>query len=84
MKKRKLKKIKSDDVHYGDKLQTFKVRCSLENAFYIFVEAHDSGEAEIVAENYCCEKDRTEDCFWESEASYKHSKFEAEETYESN
>lgn len=80
MKKRKLKKIKSDDVRRGDELQTFKVRCSLENAFYMFVEAHNSDEAELLAENYCREKDRQEDCFWDSEASYKHSKFEAEET----
>lgn len=80
MKKRKAKKIKSDDVHLGDKLQTFKVRCSLENVFYMFVEAHDNDEAEALARAHCEERDREEDCFWESEASYKHSCFEAEET----
>lgn len=46
----------------------------------MFVEAHDSDEAELLAERFCEEKDREEDCFWESEASYKHSTFEAEET----
>lgn len=79
MKGKKLKKIKTEEVPRHE-LQTFKVRCSLENAFYLMVEAHDSDEAELVAENYCREHDEQEDCFWESEASYKHSTFEAEET----
>ena len=61
--------------------QTFKVRCSLETAFYAFVDAHDSDEAEIVAENWCREQDEKylDGQFWESEATYKHSTFEAEE-----
>ena len=80
MKKRKVKKIKSDDVRLGDKLQTFKVRCSLEHAFYMLVEAHDNDEAERVAEEHCRERDAIEDNFWQSEASYLHSSFEAEET----
>lgn len=62
------------------KLQTFKVRCSQELAFYLFVDAHNSAEAEIVAEDHCRELGRQEDCFWESEATYRHSTFEAEET----
>lgn len=79
MKKRKAKTIRTEERPRHE-LQTFKVRCSLENAFYLLVEAHDSDEAEIVAENYCRDKDRQEDCFWDSEATYRHSKFEAEET----
>ena len=77
-RKRKCPKLKTDDVHYGDKLQTFKVRCSLECAFYAFVEAHHADEAEIVAENWCRGEDKKRDdgLFWDSEATYKHSKFE--------
>lgn len=80
--KKKHPKLKTDDVRYSDKLQTFKVRCSLETAFYAFVEAHDAQEAEIVAANWCREQDKERDdgLFWESEATYKHSTFEAEET----
>lgn len=82
LKKKKCPNLKTDDVHYGDKLQTFKVRCSLETVFYAFVDAHDAKEAEIVAENWCLESDerRGDGLFWESEATYKHSTFEAEET----
>ena len=81
-RKKKYPKLKTDDVHYGDKLQTFKVRCSLETVFYAFVDAHDAKEAEIVAENWCLESDerRGDGLFWESEATYKHLAFEAEET----
>jgi len=46
----------------------------------MFVEAHDSDEAELLAEKFCEENGKEEDCFWESEASYKHTTFEAEET----
>lgn len=62
-------------------LQTFKVRCSLEMAFYAFIEAHNAEEAEIVAENWCRESDKERDdgLFWDSEATHKHSTFEAEE-----
>lgn len=64
------------------KLQTFKVRCSQETAFYAFVKAHNSDEAEIVAENWCREQNEKDldGQFWESEATYKHLTFEAEET----
>lgn len=77
-KKKNYKKLKTQERPRHE-LQTFKVRCSLESAFYLFVEAHDSAEAELVAEDYCREHDSKEDCFWDSEASYKHSTFEAEE-----
>lgn len=62
-------------------LQTFKVRCSLETAFYAFVEAHDADEAERVAEDWCREREDEylDGQFWDSEATYKHSTFEAEE-----
>lgn len=78
--KRKYHKLKTDERPRHE-LQTFKVRCSLETAFYAFVEAHDSDEAEIVAENWCREEDKKDldGLFWESEATYKHSTFEAEE-----
>lgn len=62
-------------------LQTFKVRCSQETAFYAIVHAHDADEAELVAENWCRESDakRDDGLFWDSEATYRHSTFEAEE-----
>ena len=46
------------------------------------MEAHDAAEAELVAENWCRESGakRDDGLFWESEATYKHSTFEAEET----
>ena len=80
-RKKKYPKLKTDDVHHGDELQTFKVRCSLETAFYAFVEAHDADEAEIVAEDWCRENEAEPDgfLFWDSEATYKHATFEAEE-----
>ena len=73
-------KLKTDERPRGE-LHTFKVRCSLETAFYAFVEAHNADEAELVAENWCRESDEKRDdgLFWESEATYKHSTFEAEE-----
>ena len=79
-KKRKYPKLKTDERPRHE-LQTFKVRCSLEAAFYAFVEAHDAKEAEIVAENWCLESDerRGDGLFWDSQATYKHSTFEAEE-----
>jgi hypothetical protein len=78
-KKRCSKLILKTQERPRHELQIFKVRCSLETAFYAFVEAHDAAEAEIVAEGYCRERDSEGDCFWDSEASYKHSTFEAEE-----
>ena len=80
-RKKKCPKLKTDDVRYGGELQTFKVRCSLETAFYAFVEAHDADEAELIAENWCRESDakRDDGLFWDSEATHKHSEFEAEE-----
>ena len=79
-KKKKNPKLKTDERPRHE-LQTFKVRCSLEMAFYAFVEAHDTDEAELVAENWCRESDakRGDGLFWSSEASYMHSTFEAEE-----
>ena len=49
-RKKKYPKLKTDERPRGE-LQTFKVRCSLETAFYAFVEAHNADEAELVAEN---------------------------------
>lgn len=72
-------RVRSEERDEGKERQTFKVRCALTNAFYMFVEAHDSDEAELIAEQFCEKKDREEDGFWDSEASYKHSTFEAEE-----
>lgn len=79
-KKKKYPRLKTDERPRHE-LQTFKVRCSLETAFYAFVEAHDADEAEIVAENWCRETDRkmVDGLFWDSQATYKHSTFEAEE-----
>ena len=79
-RKKRYPRLKTDERPRG-KLQTFKVRCSMETAFYAFVEAHNADEAELVAENWCRESDakRDDGLFWESEASYVHSRFEAEE-----
>lgn len=78
--KKKYPKLKTDE-RPRHKLQTFKVRCSLETAFYAFVEAHDAEEAETVAENWCRESDaERDDClFWDSEATHRRMTFEAEE-----
>ena len=73
-------RVRSEERDEGKERQTFKVRCALTNAFYMFVEAHDSDEAELIAERFCEEKSEKDDRFWDSEASYKHSTFEAEET----
>ena len=73
-------RLKTDERPRGE-LQTFKVRCSLELAFYAFVEAHSADEAEVVAMNWCRESDERSDdgLFWDSESTHKHEKFEAEE-----
>ena len=80
-RKKRYPRLKTDERPRGE-LQTFKVRCSMETAFYAFVEAHNADEAELVAENWCRESDakRGDGLFWESEAAYRHSTFEAEET----
>lgn len=80
-RKRKPPRLKTEERPRHE-LQTFKVRCSLETAFYMFVEAHGADEAEYVAENWCREIDRetADGLFWDSRATYKHLKFEAEET----
>ena len=79
-RKKRYPRLKTDERPRGE-LQTFKVRCSMETAFYAFVEAHNADEAELVAENWCRESDakRGDGLFWESEATYRHSTFEAEE-----
>ena len=80
-RKKRKRHIKTDDVHYGDRPQTFKVRCSLECVFYALVEAHDSDEAELLAENWCRDEDKKRDdgLFWDCETTHRHTKFEAEE-----
>lgn len=79
-RKKKYPRLKTDERPRHE-LQTFKVRCSLETAFYAFVDAHDAKEAEIVAENWCRETDgkMPDGMFWDSQATYKHLTFEAEE-----
>lgn len=79
-RKKKCPKLKTDEVPRHE-LQTFKVRCSQEAAFYAFVEAHDADEAELVAENWCREFDEemSDGEFWDSQATWKHLMFEAEE-----
>lgn len=73
-------KLKTDERPRHE-LKTFKVGCSMETAFYAFVEAHDADEAELIAENWCRESGakRGDGLFWGSPATYKHSTFEAEE-----
>lgn len=81
-RKKKYPKLKTDDVHYGDRLQTFNVRCALETAFYVLVKAHNAEEAEVVAETWCYAQDKEQPNgqFWGSETAHKHTTFEAEET----
>lgn len=77
--KRKYRKLRTQERPRHE-LQTFKVRCSMETAFYAFVEAHNAMEAEVVAENWCrkSDKERDDGLFWDAEATHKHLKFEAE------
>ena len=42
-------RVRSEERDEGKERQTFKVRCALTNAFYMFVNAHDSDEAELLA-----------------------------------
>lgn len=74
--------VKSEERDEGTDRQTYKVRCSLERAFYLSVEAHDGREAEFIAEQFCedHERVREKDCHWDSETSHKHLTFEAEES----
>lgn len=73
-------RVRSQERDEGQERQTYKVRCALTYAFYMFVEAHSRDEAEYIAEQYCRKEDRKADCnFWEQESSYQHSCFEAEE-----
>jgi hypothetical protein len=78
--KKKHPKLKTQERPRHE-LQTFKVRCSRETAFYMFVDAHDAAEAEIVAENFCRQSDKEQDDgrFWNSEVAFTHETFEAEE-----
>jgi hypothetical protein len=79
-KKKKRVLVRSEERDEGRERQTFKVRCALTYAFYMFVEAHDRDEAEYIAELHCRKHDKEDDIpFWESESSYQHSCFEAEE-----
>jgi hypothetical protein len=79
--KKKHPKLKTQERSRHE-LQTFKVRCSREMAFYMFVDAHDAEEAEVVAENWCRESDakRDDGLFWDSEVAFIHETFEAKET----
>lgn len=67
--------IKSDDVHYGDRLKPFRVRASVEFSFSMSVEAHDAAEARIVAENFC---EAMGGGKWQELAENVHKTFESE------
>ena len=73
--------VKSQERDEGTSRREYRVRCSLERAFHLSVEAHDRREAEILAEQFCeeHERGREKDCHWDSEASHKHLTFEVEE-----
>lgn len=79
-RKKRCPSLKTDERPRHE-LQTFKVRCSLETAFYAFVKAHDADEAVLVAENWCRESEarRGSARFWDLQARHRHPKFEAEE-----
>lgn len=67
--------LRTDDVHYGDRLHRFRVRMAREQSFTANIEAHDAAEAEIVAENFC-EAMGSER--WDALSEHVHKTFEAE------
>jgi len=74
-KKSKVKMVSSDDVHYGDVLRTFKVRCAREQSFVMKVKAHDEKEAAWLAEGHCT-ADLGMTFWWDDEAQHEHHTFE--------
>jgi len=68
-------KLKTDDRHFGDRLETFRVRAAVEFAFSLEVEAHDEREARLVAENFC---EPLSGSLWQEFAENKHMTFESE------
>lgn len=58
---------------------TFKVRCAITFAHYVYVQARTQDEAVEMAERHCKEGYKKDDCFWESEASHIHTQYEPEE-----
>lgn len=74
-KKQKVKKVSSCDVHFGDVLRPFKVRCAREQSFVMKVMAHDEKEAALVAEEHCI-NDLGMSFWWADEAQYEHHTFE--------
>lgn len=75
MKKQKFKTVSSSDVHFGDVLRTFKVRCAREQSFVMKVKAHDEKEAAMLAEGHCI-NDLGLSFWWEDEAQHEHHTFE--------
>lgn len=69
--------LKTDDVHYGDKLRKFRVRVAREQSFTVNVEAHHAVEAEDVAENFC---EAMGSARWDALSEHVHKTFEAEPT----
>ena len=68
-------KLESDDRRYGDTLQRFRVRASVEFSFAMEVGAHDSNEASIIAEHFC---EATSGDWWQRMAENVRKSFEPE------
>ena len=68
--------MKNPKKHTGETSRTFKVRCSREYAFYMFVEAKSQGEAERKA---CAEMNPKEIDDWYNETTHFNEAYEAEE-----
>jgi len=62
-----------------DNKWTFKVRCAITYAHYLFVQARTQDEAVEMAERHCREGYEENCDFWENEASHIHTQYEPEE-----
>lgn len=62
-----------------DNKWTFKVRCAITYAHYLFVQARTQDEAVMIAERHCKAGYAKDENFWEGEASHIHTQYEPEE-----
>lgn len=67
--------LKTDDMHFGDRLKRFRVRASVELSFSLEVAAHHETEAKLVAEHFC---ETMGGQRWMDLAENKHMTFESE------
>lgn len=62
-----------------DNQWTFKVRCAITYAHYLYVQARTQDEAVAMAERHCKEGYKKDCDYWEQEASHIHTQYEPEE-----